>query len=133
MGLARFARSPAHNLTQNPVASRMISQVHHPIRQPQMASVSLHIDNGVGTGSYHQDTFKVVTGIPANVYKHMPNFAIAIPLLLTYAFPSFLNGNTTLPEPNTCVTNHYVSKTINGIFAAPVPPNVWCFNISIIL
>jgi hypothetical protein len=98
-----------------------------------MAAISLHIDDTAGTGNYSAVTFEVATEIPDNVRNHMPVFAMTIPLLLTYPFPTFLNENTTLPEPKASITNHHVSETADGIFVAPVPPNEWCFNLDVIL
>lgn len=95
----------------------------------EIASMNLTIDNTFGTGDYSQVNFRDATRIPQDVRNHMPDFAMAIPLLLTHTFPTAMEDSVTLPDPIACLTGAHVSDTINGIFAAPIPPRTWCFGL----
>ena len=92
-------------------------------------SINLTIDNVFGTGDYSQVIFRKAIRIPDDVRNHMPDYAMAIPLLLTHTFPTAMEDSVILPDPIACLTGAHVSNAINGIFAAPIPPRMWCFRL----
>ena len=125
--LARFARLRVRNFSHQTTTSYTKPQVL------KMASMNLTIGNLAGTGDYSHVTFREATKIPADVRNHMPDYSMAIPLLLSYTFPTVVDVAVALPRPTTSITDVRVSKTVNGIFAAPIPPRKWRFDLEVAL